>query len=362
MQYSSAATRAILVGTLAVLAVALLFLWPVRAASPRDLPIVVAGPPAAAQLVEQRLAGANAPFVTTAVADRAAAVRRIETREAYGGIVLTPGTGAPAGSPAGSPVGSPAGSPAGTVDVELLTATAASPAVAQALVQGVGTLGASGAPGPTLRVHHTELAPLAEQDPRGAGIAMLALPLGIGGLIVGVLTALQVTGRRAKVVTILAASTLAGLGWTLVLHPWFGLLTGSMWTEWALAALAVAAIASSAAGAHALLGVPGLGLIALITTPFGFPLAGTQLPPEFLPSPWGAIGQGLVPGAAATALRTESYFPAASLTPAVLVMALWLAAGLALIALSRPHRARTAVEGEVSNTPPSTRSEPAAAG
>ncbi|MCB1253825.1 MAG: hypothetical protein KDB39_11435, partial [Austwickia sp.] len=97
MQYSSAATRAILVGTLAVLAVALLFLWPVRAASPRDLPIVVAGPPAAAQLVEQRLAGANAPFVTTAVADRAAAVRRIETREAYGGIVLTPGTGAPAG-------------------------------------------------------------------------------------------------------------------------------------------------------------------------------------------------------------------------------------------------------------------------
>ena len=208
MQYSSAATRAILVGTLAVLAVALLFLWPVRAASPRDLPIVVAGPPAAAQLVEQRLAGANAPFVTTAVADRAAAVRRIETREAYGGIVLTPGTGAPAG----------------TVDVELLTATAASPAVAQALVQGVGTLGASGAPGPTLRVHHTELAPLAEQDPRGAGIAMLALPLGIGGLIVGVLTALQVTGRRAKVVTILAASTLAGLGWTLVLHPWFGLL------------------------------------------------------------------------------------------------------------------------------------------
>ncbi|MCO5309576.1 MAG: hypothetical protein M9891_09845 [Austwickia sp.] len=346
MQYSSAATRAILVGTLAVLAVALLFLWPVRAASPRDLPIVVAGPPAAAQLVEQRLAGANAPFVTTAVADRAAAVRRIETREAYGGIVLTPGTGAPAG----------------TVDVELLTATAASPAVAQALVQGVGTLGASGAPGPTLRVHHTELAPLAEQDPRGAGIAMLALPLGIGGLIVGVLTALQVTGRRAKVVTILAASTLAGLGWTLVLHPWFGLLTGSMWTEWALAALAVAAIASSAAGAHALLGVPGLGLIALITTPFGFPLAGTQLPPEFLPSPWGAIGQGLVPGAAATALRTESYFPAASLTPAVLVMALWLAAGLALSALSRPHRARTAVEGEVSNTPPSTRSEPAAAG
>lgn len=346
MQYSSAATRAILVGTLAVLAVALLFLWPVRAASPRDLPIVVAGPPAAAQLVEQRLAGANAPFVTTAVADRAAAVRRIETREAYGGIVLTPGTGAPAG----------------TVDVELLTATAASPAVAQALVQGVGTLGASGAPGPTLRVHHTELAPLAEQDPRGAGIAMLALPLGIGGLIVGALTALQVTGRRTKVVTILAASTLAGLGWTLVLHPWFGLLTGSIWTEWGLAALAVAAIAGSAAGAHALLGVPGLGLIALITTPFGFPLAGTQLPPEFLPSPWGAIGQGLVPGAAATALRTESYFPAASLTPAVLVMTLWLAAGLLLIALSRPHRARTAVEGEVSNTPPSTRSEPAAAG
>jgi len=43
-------------------------------------------------------------------------------------------------------------------------------------------------------------------------------------------------------------------------------------------------------------------------------------------------------------------------------MTLWLAAGLLLIALSRPHRARTAVEGEVSNTPPSTRSEHAAAG
>lgn len=304
------------IATVAVTLLAILFLWPVRVAAPADLPLVVTGPSQAQQLMQTRLAQTDAPFQTTSVADRAAAVRAIRERSAYGGIVITPGTGA-------------------GVDVEILTASAASPAVAQALTQASTQLTAAPAAGVTARVHSTDVVPLATTDARGAGIGTLALPLGIGGLVVGVLVARWVRGRTMTVAALLAAAALAVLAWALVLNPWFGLLTGSFWAEWALATLAVAATAAFVAGAHALAGVPGIALAALVTTPFGFLIAGTQLPREFLPAPWGDVGQGLIPGASATAFRLESYFPDASLGSPLTVLTVWLVVGLACVGLRR---------------------------
>lgn len=322
---AATATSAAVLAATAVALIALLFLWPLRAATAKDIPLALAGPPQAVQLVERQLAAAGAPFATRSVSDREAAVTAIRERAVYGAIVVRPGA---------------------RNDVEVLTASAASPVVAQALghvaqqLQMAAPSGAAAAG--VIAVRTTEVVPLADNDPRGAGIAMLALPLGIGGLIVGSLVAIRVRGAGAKTAVIVGGAALAGLAWTLILHPWFGMLTGSFWTEWGLSALAVAATGGFVAGLHAIAGVPGVAVAALITTPFGFPLAGTQVPKEFLPDPWGTIGQGLVPGATSTAFRLESYFPDASLGTPLLVLACWLVGGLALVWLGR----RGATHGE----------------
>jgi hypothetical protein len=57
------------------------------------------------------------------------------------------------------------------------------------------------------------------------------------------------------------------------------------------------------------------------------------MPPEFLPTPWGAVGQWFPPGAGATLLRDLSYFPAADLAFCWLVLAAWAVGGLLLAAL-----------------------------
>src|SRR3954451_3837691 len=68
---------------------ALAFLWPAVTSEPRDLPVAVAGPAAAvapiAQGLDERAPGA---FEVVPAADRAAALDLVETREAYGALVL----------------------------------------------------------------------------------------------------------------------------------------------------------------------------------------------------------------------------------------------------------------------------------
>ena len=104
--------RVVVVGVAlaAVLSVILLaFLWPTVTSSVKALPIAIAAPAEQADqlagALEERSPGA---FDVTTVADRATAVDLIETRQAYGAIVL------------GS-------------DPEVMTASAASPLVAQLL-------------------------------------------------------------------------------------------------------------------------------------------------------------------------------------------------------------------------------------
>ncbi|MEV4189812.1 hypothetical protein AB0J65_00005, partial [Streptomyces toxytricini] len=102
---------ALLTAAVAVLLTA--FAWPLVRSSLHDVPIAVAGPPAAVEQVgaalERRLPGG---FAITGVADTAAAERLIREREVYGAIDV--GSGRP----------------------QVVTASAAGPAVAQAL-QGV---------------------------------------------------------------------------------------------------------------------------------------------------------------------------------------------------------------------------------
>ncbi len=69
-------------------------------------------------------------------------------------------------------------------------------------------------------------------------------------------------------------------------------------------------------------------------------------PWQFLPEPWGAIGQLFVPGASNWLLRSVNYFPDASDAQQWLVLLGWIVLGLALaaIAAARTRKALAVVE------------------
>lgn len=281
--------------------IVLAFLWPARTGEARNLPIVVAGPAAAAEQVvaglEQRAEGV---FTVTVVDDRAAAVEALERRQAYGAIVV---------------VATP----------EVLTASAASPVAAQAL----------GALASAFEAPVQDVVPLAETDPRGAGLAAAALPLTIGGLLAGVLIALGVRGRIRRLVALAASAVVAGLALTGILQGWLGVLQGDYLVNAGAIALTVLAVGAAVSGLAAVLGRPGVAVAAATLVLGAVPLASAATPVEFLPAPWGAVGQWFPPGAASTLLRDLSYFPAADATFPWLVLAGWAAAGIGLVAAGR---------------------------
>ena len=70
-----------------IVTVLLAFLWPIVTASPKDVPIGIAGP---AAVVSQFESQAPDVFALTEVDDQDAAVTAIEHRELYGALILDP--------------------------------------------------------------------------------------------------------------------------------------------------------------------------------------------------------------------------------------------------------------------------------
>ncbi|QDW62015.1 hypothetical protein [Oerskovia sp. KBS0722] len=293
----------------------LAFLWPSVTADPRDLPIAVAGPAEQVAQVEADLE-ASAPGVldVTAVADRSEAVALVEARDVYGAIVLGP---AP----------------------EILTASAASPAVAQLLGERAAALqaqvdtaaAAHGAPigsAPTVVV--TDVVPLSPDDARGTTLAAATFPLVLGGLVGGIATALVVRGTWRRLAGLGAYAVGGGLMIAAILHGMGG-LHGAFLADSAAVALTLLGISGTIVGATAILGRPGLAVGPVVFLLFANPISAAAMPVEMLLSPWGAMGQWFPPGASATLLRTLSYFPGADASFPWLVLAGWAVLGVGLV-------------------------------
>jgi len=286
----------------AVLTVFLIaFAWPASRSEPRDVPLAVAGPTPAVEQVktglEQAMPGG---FEITAVPDRAAAVEKIQDRDAYGAIVLD------------------------AAQPELLTASAGGPAVAQILNQLATKLS------PESPAKVTDVVPLPKDDPRGAGLAAGALPLVLGGIIAaGALTQLVRSGSKRVVGAVVFAVT-GGLALAAVLQYWLGSFEGSYLGNSGVIALSIAAISLTLLGLEWLLGTAGLALGGAIMMLLGNPLSGMTSAPEMLPTGWGTLGQLLPPGAAGTALRSVSFFDGAGAARPLAVLGCWLLAGLLL--------------------------------
>jgi hypothetical protein len=302
----------LLTALLTVLLIA--FAWPAARSEPRDLPVAVAGPQqAVAQMkggLEQAMPGG---FEVTAVPDRAAAVKAIENRDVYGAVVLDP------------------------QNPEVLTASAGGPAVAQILTQMSSRMAAQNQ-GAAPRL--TDVVPLPQDDPRGAGLAAGALPLVLGGIIAAALLTQLVKGGSRRMGGAVTFAVTGGLALTAVLQYWLGSLEGNYWVNASVIALSIGAISLTLLGLEWLFGRVGLAIGAATMMLLGNPLSGLTSAPEMLPSGWGAFGQLLPPGAAGTALRSVSFFDGAGSGRPFLVLTCWLAAGLVLCSLGA-MRSRT---------------------
>jgi hypothetical protein len=333
-----------------VAVIVLAFSWPSVTAEPKDLPIAIAGPAeavsAAEDAVDEQSPGAIA---FREVDDRDAAVEAIETRDAYGAIVL------------------------GT-EPEVLTSSASSAAVAQLLgsvatqleegvnAQAAAAAKAAGAPSapPHIDVPVTDVVPLADTDPRGTGLTAALFPLVLGGMLGGIAISLAVIGAMRRVIAVLLYSATGGLALTGILQGWFGSLQGDYWLNSAAIALALAAIAATITGFAALMGRAGVAVGAVVMLLFANPISAAAVPKEFLAVPWGEIGQWFPPGAAATLLRELSYFPAADTTFPWLVLTAWAAGGILLSVIGH-FRTAGGAEPDAEAVPESAQREPVAA-
>lgn len=298
----------------AVLGLMLLaFGLPAVHAAPHELPIGVAGPPAAAAQVgaslERREPGA---FAVTTFGSQAALEAAIRDRDVYGGISLGP------------------------QGPTTLTASAASPVVAQALTAlGSGIAAQQGAAPKAV-----DVVALPADDPRGAGLSAGMLPLVIGAILPA--AALRELARRRSIQTggALVYAAVAGATFAAILHFGLGTLSGSFWAEAAVMAATLAAGTLALLGLQWVAGRAGLAVGALLLVLVGNPLSGAATAPEFLDSPWREIGQGMPPGAGSQLLRSVAFFDGAGAATSWWVLAGWAAAGLLLLALPVRRAAR----------------------
>jgi len=279
-----------------------LFAWPSARLEPRELPVGVVGPPDAARVITQKLESDPGAFDVNAYGSETAAREAIEDREVYGAFV------------------------AGPSGAKVLTASGASPAVAQALTHAAADVGGGAGAGPVVE----DVAPA----PRGAALGSSVLPLLIAGILTGVISTLLATGVLARSALIVTGSVLSGLVATAIVQSWLDVVGGDWAANAAVLSLTVLAIASIVAGLKSLFGEAGAALGALTMVLIGNPFSAVATAPELLPRPAGGIGQLLPPGAGANLLRSTGYFDGAAAGGQIAVLAAWTCAGLALLGVA----------------------------
>jgi hypothetical protein len=289
---------AILVVPLVVVLVLTLFAWPSSRLEPRDLPVAVAGAPAAADAIELRLAGQEGAFDVHRYATEGEARQAIDDREVYGGFVATPS------------------------GPKVLTSSAGSPAVAQLLTHAAAEQDA-------------EIEDVATTPKAGSGLGSSVLPLVLAGVLTGILASLSVSRGPARAGLTIAGSMLAGLAAALVADTWLGIVEGDWLVNAGAFALTFLAIAAAMAGLYSLFGKAGLGAGALVMIFIGNPFSAAATAPELLPRPVGGLGQLRPPGAGANLLRSTGYFDGAGSAEHIAVLAVWAGLGLAAMMLTR---------------------------
>ncbi|MGW4772269.1 hypothetical protein ACWEO2_30050 [Nocardia sp. NPDC004278] len=295
--------RALAVGVGAALLQALMliaFAWPAAHIAPRDLPIAVSGPQSA--MVADKLAQHDPDaFDITNPADEAAARDAIKNRDVYGAIIT--GGGAP----------------------RVLVASGASPVVAQQLTAIAQQL--SGAPAAAVE----DVVAADPDDPRGTAFGAMVLPLVMSGIAAGVLLSLLIPTVGGKAIGLVTFGIAGGLLSIVIIQTWMSVVPGPYLTLAAVGGLVSFAVSGAVVGLATAVGRAGIGIAALAMLLVGNPFSAATSAPELLPQPWGAVGQLLPPGAAASLLRSVAFFDGAAATKPLVVLIIWAVAAIALL-------------------------------
>ncbi len=303
---------AVVVAGLAVAVALMLFAFatPAIHSGAHDLPLAVSGPaPAVREIVATLDERSPGTFDITTHASIDQAADTIRHRDAIGGLSVDSGGG---------------------VTVQL--ASGAGTPYAGLLRSLGGEMAASGQP-----VTYVDLAPLTADDPAGAGLGTMALPMVFGGMASAVLLAvLMQVGPGRRLLGALAVAAVAGTTATVMLRFVFGAVDDGFWLATLGIVLGIAAISLTVLGLHRLLGYGGIAIGAVIMLFVSNPLSGLATGPQWLPHPWGDFGQFLPVGAAGTVVRSAAFFDGNGAGRAVLVLVCWIAAGALLTVLRRP--------------------------
>jgi hypothetical protein len=228
---------------------------------------------------------------------------------------------------------------------EVLTASAASPAVAQLLTQSAGQMTA-------VRLPVRDIVPADQNDPHGAAFGAMLLPLVVTSILAGALLTLTVSSAGWRLGGLVLFGASGGAAVAAVAKTWLAILPGSYLALAGMLGLIALAVAATVTGLGSLAGRAGkppvgVGLGAAIMFALGNPFSGATSAPELLPRPWGTIGQWLPPGAGATLLRAAGYFDGARAGQPWAVLAAWAGAGIALVALSAARALHATTEQAV---------------
>jgi hypothetical protein len=302
--------------TVAMSVLVLAFSWSSVTSSAKDIPVAIVGSSAQIEAVTTALTADDSNTFDVSTADsRADAVASIESRDILGAIVLGDDAEVLSTS-AGSPI------------VSQILATVATQLEAQANAAAQAALGDAA---PAITVALTDVVPLADTDPRGAGLSVAAFPLVVAGLLGGILFSLIVAGTRQRLVGVVAYALVSGFAIAAIMQPVLGILQGVFVVNALAIALSTLGSAAFVLGLHSLLGQRGIPIGAITLMLIANPISSAAQPMQFLVGPWGAIGQWFVPGASASLLRDLSYFPnAESLGFSWAVVSVWALAGIAL--------------------------------
>jgi len=295
-----AALAALLIGAMAL---------PIAKSKPDSVPVAVAGTSEITSqlttLMEQL--GGKGTFDVHVYTTQNQLKKAIEDRKVYGGLFVD------------------------NTQAQMMVASAAGIQVSDALQTVANTLQQQA----QATVSVTDVVAQPSQDPRGDGLSAAQLPLAVVAVLPAIfLTLLYRRRPLAQIGGAVLASAAVGLAIAAVLNYGSGSTHGSNF--WLLAAgLAAGVLATTIIllGLNALAGRIGLGIGVAVLVLLGAPLSGLSAVPEWLPSPWGDLGQLLPTGATATALRSMAFFDGHGSKSALLVMLMWLALGLLLLGL-----------------------------
>lgn len=311
--------------TLAVLA----FAWPAARTAPRDLPVGVVSDGPAGEKVAQEL-GRSQPgaFDLHLYPDDTAARTAIDDRDVYGAFEVTPAS------------------------FTVLTATAASPVVAQLLTtvaqKAAAQMQASGTP---VRIMTVDVVPSSREDARSSVFSSMMSPVVLGGEIIAVIVAVLIGFRPAlrQLLTLGAVSAVTAAGIYLVVQGYLGALPGDRLSDWGTLALILFALSATTAGLATLIGPGGVAIGAALMVFVANPFAAITSAPELLPKAVARLGQLMPPGAGANLLRSTAYFDGHGAAIHVVVLVTWSVFGIVAIAeghrrAGRRHAARHRVE------------------